>query len=326
LIDSEFDGTFPSVDRGKLKREILALRDQMSDVDKLLGAGLVVACDIPRTNRVDSLLNRIGTFNKNDIDQTGKILRQIPATLYDMTKIPEQAQALVYALLTDREYQELRRTQIELLQDSCSQDIMTGHTNAFALLDETDYFHMILIELSIPALRELTKAEYDGFRTMCRHLVLMDDCLTLYEYAITTCLNTILDPIFGFGEKEEQKMTPIQDQVLEFEMALSVMAWCGSDSEEEAEKAFREGAKLLPIDHRLMDLKSLTPFDPDLMTQSIKTISCQSLQRKKMILDACMTTIGADLVIKPVEWNILRAFAMMLDCPLPLLPPDFNVK
>jgi Zn-dependent protease with chaperone function len=325
LLDADFNGNFPAINRGELKKKIYTLKDKMHHTDDILAAGLLMHCDIPRKLRIDSLCNSFGTFSKNDIEQTSNILRQIPPLLHDMTKKSEQATALIYALLTERENKKLRKVQLDLLREQCSLDVMTGHANASALLNETTYYHMILVELSMPALRTLSVKEYDAFRTICRHLVLMDDCLTLYEYAVTTCLRSMLDPFFGFAKKQKEAETiPSQQKIPEFEMILSIMAWCGSDNETEARKAFDAGVKTLPGQAIKMELKSLKPFDPDLMTISIREICRQSLQRKKSILDACMTTIGADMVIKPVEWNILRAFAMMLDCPLPLLPPDLK--
>lgn len=104
--------------------------------------------------------------------------------------------------------------------------------------------------------RTLEKDDYDKFRTMCRNLVLMDDKLTWFEYAVTVCLNYLLDP--------------------------------------------------------------------DQMTKSIRIICSQSTELKKFILNACITTIGADQIINPDEWNIFRAFAMMLDCPIPLIPPNLT--
>ena len=324
LLDSDFDGIFPQVDRKKLKKEIYELRDKIHHADDILAAGVIMECDIPRQLRIDSLVNRFGTFDKNDIDQTGKIIKMIPLELYEMTKTSEQATALIYTLLTDTEDQEVRKAQLNLLREQCSSDVMITHSKASALLDEKIYYHMILIELSLPALRTLSPKTYDGFRTICRHLILMDNRLTPYEYALTTSLSIILDPFFGFDEKKKTKVMTVEQQASEFALLLSMMARCGADDEAGAKEAFEAGIKVLPWKNLNLKLQLLEPFDPDTMTDAIKSLSGQPPQRKKHIIDACMITIGADLVIKPVEWDILRSFAMMLECPLPLLPPSLG--
>lgn len=325
LLDNSFNGIFPEVDRKKLKKELRELKDHMKGADDIVAGGIIMDCDIPRQLRIDALVNRFGSFNSNDIEQSAKILRMIPKNLIALTQSYPTAMGLIYALLTDRENKKVAQAQVELLQENCIDEILQAHQTAIRLLHEHDYFHMILVELCIPALREISPKEYDAFRTNCRGLVLMDNKLTMLEYSLTTAVSVILDPFFGLTEKEDVQVATIEQQVNGFGLMLSMLAWGGADDETTAQGAFEEGRKVLPWPNLRLEFQSLQPFEPDKITQAVLQLSRQFPQRKKHIINACLTTIGADMVIKPVEWDILRAFAMMLDCPLPLLPPGFKI-
>ena len=97
-LDPDFDGNFPVIDRNKLKEKILTLKEQIHQTGKLAAGGIIPDCHIPRQLRFDALCDRIGTFNNHDIEQTGQIITQLPRELYEMTRTPEQAKALIYAI------------------------------------------------------------------------------------------------------------------------------------------------------------------------------------------------------------------------------------
>lgn len=323
LLDEQFKGVFPEIDRKKMKEQIRELKEEINQPENIIPAGIILDCDIPRQLRIESLVNRFGTFNSNDLEQSAKMLRIIPQELYGMTKTPETAMGLIYALLTDREDKRVYKAQVEILEQ-VTENIIQAHNKAFKLISENDYFHMLLVELSIPALRSISPKNYDAFRTICRHLILVDNKFTMLEYALTTAFSVILDPFFGMAEKQETQIADIRQQSQEFSMILSMLAWCGAEGQQDAKQAFSAGCKALPWDEIKLEFKSLQPFEPDKITLAIRNLSRQPPNRKKHIIEACLVTIGADAIIKPVEWDILRAFSMMLDSPLPILPPGFK--
>ncbi len=320
-LDPQFNGKFPEVDRRKLKKEILSLRDKISNPEVVSGEGFLIACAAGRDQRFLSMLERFGTFDKNDMLQVEKILGHIPKELYLMTQSPETACPLTYALLTDRGNHHFRNVQAQLLKDNIPSPQLEHCAKAFSLLEEQQYMGMILLELSIPAFRTLTPEGYDLFRSTCRLMALADNKLSIFEYALTTCLSVILDPIFRLKEKPSKRLRTVNSLSDELGLLLSAMAWCGATSSKEASEAFSQGIKSLPWKEIKLELRPAANFDPEEMTKAIKVLCSQTPQRKKHVIEACSTVIGADALITNAEWEVLRAFAMMLECPIPILPP-----
>jgi len=326
-LDADFDGSFSEIDRKILKKEIFTIKDRIKDPQVLVASALAMECTLPRTDRIDLLTDRLGSFNSSDIAHSEKVIRDVNPELLDMTTSAEKAVMLVYAILTERIDKNVRISQKNLLKEEYAENLYVLYCKAAELLDKKIYSRMILLELAMPALRTLSMVEYDRFRMHCRTLVLMDDKLTLYEYALTTTIAFILDPVFGFDDMPEAQKKAAGQQKNDIESIISFVAWCGADNNAaEAEIAFCAGVKHLPWKDLNLNLQSLQPFDPNDMTFALKSISRRSLRHKKNVIDACMVTIGADSVITPVEWDILRAFAMMLECAMPLLPPSQEIE
>ncbi|MBN1864549.1 MAG: M48 family metalloprotease [Victivallales bacterium] len=325
-LDPQFDGTYPEIDRRKLRNEIFSLRDKIANPEVVSGEGFLIACAAGRSQRFMSMLERFGTFDKNDIEQVEKIIGNIPKELYRMTQSPDTARPLVYALLTDKASLQMRNVQANLLSDNIGAKQLQACAKAFKLLEKQQYMAMLLVELSIPALRTLTPKEYEAFRATCRLMALADNKLTIFEYALLTCISVILDPLFGLSEKPAKRLRTTQSLSRELSLLFSAMAWCGATSENDAADAFKQGLEKLPWENIDLELMPAASFDPEEMTKAIKTLCSQTHQRKKHIIDACSTIIGADSLITNSEWELLRAFAMMLECPMPILPPEESRK
>ena len=48
--------------------------------------------------------------------------------------------------------------------------------------------------------------------------------------------------------------------------------------------------------------------------------------QKPQLLKACVETVSADQQIKPIEMELVRAVAAIMDCPIPPLLPGFVAR
>jgi hypothetical protein len=98
---------------------------------------------------------------------------------------------------------------------------------------------------------------------------------------------------------------------------LSAVSHAGSDGDEATRAAFQRGAKATG----LADL-SLQPWNRDMFKQldrALDTLSRIPAKSKARLVKGLAETAAADGKIIPRELELLRAVAIALDCPMPLL-------
>ena len=93
------------------------------------------------------------------------------------------------------------------------------------------------------------------------------------------------------------------------EALLSVLAMVGHDNIQTAERSFNNAKSLLTT-RRVLTFKADYRNNAEVLEKPLQ---------KPMLLKAMATGISADGIITPDEIELLRAVAVLLDCPIPPL-------
>ena len=101
-------------------------------------------------------------------------------------------------------------------------------------------------------------------------------------------------------------------------MLLSALAHIGSETPEQCEAAFQNGARNLSA-YAQAPLVYVAAADCDLshVDTALNRLNQAVPQIKKSVLSACAQVVAADGVIQEMEAELLRAIADALDCPMP---------
>ena len=252
------------------------------------------------------------------IPALGLISADDPSTdiLRDASREPFGARALVYALLLDRQA-DIRAKQLAHLQAGADPKDY-GETlrlqNAALELPEAD--RLPLIDLSIPALRQMSPRQYRTFRDQMQYLIDADDQLSLFEYALSCVVTSYLEQAFQPQGRPVVSYRTLASIVPPVTALLSRLAWEG-DADAAAGKAYEMGMRQLFPEGKLPPMLprsacSLSEFNGALLMlrEALPAL-------KRDVVAACSTCIASDGNIAVRQSELRRAIAAMLGCPIP---------
>ena len=176
-----------------------------------------------------------------------------------------------------------------------------------------------LVELAVPALRQMSPAQMREFLNGVKALVEADNKLTIFEYALQRLLLRHLVTYFVKQPARPARYTSSEPLVEPTNVVLSALARGGH----RRPKRLR---RLLPRECRPLDWPAarieLSPEGTTDLIQfdaALRTLDLASRPLKKQILLACAATVGADGRVTVEEGELLRAISDSIDCPMPPL-------
>ncbi len=252
--------------------------------------------------------------SKDPLGALGGLLAALPAFAHDSVRNLHGACAFVYALLLD-ERDDLRAVQLQgfAVEDSLLQETLA----LFARRNEIPLAQRLpLVDLVIPTLRHLSPEQYAVFSANVDHLVKSDQQIHLFEFALQKTLRRHLDLYFSHSTGPVVKYRSVLPVLPEVSTLLSGLAYVGHGDAATRDAAFAAGTRELMVNQTLTreDGCELARIDA-----ALDRIALTTPMVKRIILTACRQTVAHDGQVHPREYELLRAIADSLDCPLPPL-------
>ena len=259
---------------------------------------------------VDQVLQTIGQPTNAHLAYAKQTLNDITDKIRDAAHNPWEAQALMLGLLLDsntraqaKQWQLLNR----IFPLSQIQSLKPWALQAAALPPR---LRLPLLELSLPALKNLSPNQYELFRDAMNTLIRADDHINLMEWSYFRILTHNLEP-----KKSRTQLVDLAQLQKEACTLLSVIANAGGNSSEAAQLAFDSSKTIIGFnDAILLRETEYSLMDLDLAITRLNAI--KPLQKPKL-LKAVSQCILADQKITVVEAELFRAIADALDCPIP---------
>lgn len=245
------------------------------------------------------------------------LVGSLPASVTDAMHYPFSARALIYAMLFDRDT-ERRHEQLELLKGQTDPaTLKEARKIAPHVADLDATARLPLVDLSIPALREMSPNQYRSFESDIDTLIHADQEVGLFEFALRKVLKRHLSAEFGDAPAARPRYRSVKPLMDDVQILLSSLARVGHDDEQGKAEAYLAGITILPGDGELRPLldahrAALTDLDGALDRIAQSTPNC-----KRFVLRACAETAAHDGVLTSDEMELLRAVADTLDCPMP---------
>jgi Zn-dependent protease with chaperone function len=263
----------------------------------------------------------VGTLDAAHVAYAGDLRASIPQALTDIVHEPLGAQAVVFALLLDRD-EGVRRSQLGWL-DRHGLAAVARQTKK--ILPEVDRLspeaRLPLVALAAPALCQMTPAQFHDFSRCVEALVQADRKTTLFEYALQRLLMRHVVTRFGGARPPVVKYTSFAPLVAPAQPVLSALAWSGQSSPDGAARAFAAGVQALSWPGARLTLAPAEAVDLLAVDSALEELATASPPLKKQILQACAACICVDGTITVEEGELLRAVADALGCPMPPLLP-----
>ncbi|MDQ7011177.1 MAG: M48 family metallopeptidase [Mariprofundaceae bacterium] len=306
-IEPGFHGDFEKVDATARHSSIIA------------GAGVgfagAGAAPVAETT-VDTMMNHVGNPGQEHLQQARKLLARIPARLTDFAHDPYTARAAVYALLLDSDAKQ-RAVQLEVLKKGADANVLRETLEIQPQVSQlAPELRLPLLDMVLPALKTLSKAQYDAFRKNMTALIKSDHKISLFEYSLHRILLRHLHRTFISAAPEPVRYRSLTPLLEDCACLLAMLMRFGGhvDAEGVFSGVFAEmsggyvpampdekSCRLAQVDHAL---RRLAQAAPDV---------------RRRLLRACIQCVLADgrVVVKEVE--MLRAIAEALDAPMPPL-------
>ncbi|MGB6850603.1 MAG: M48 family metallopeptidase [Thermoanaerobaculia bacterium] len=264
----------------------------------------------------DTVSDSVGTLDQAHLDYARSLIAGLPSDLTTSAREPTGACALLYALLLDED-PEIRARQLENLRQSADPYIFE---QTVALSPKVDSCppeaRVTLLDLSLPALRLLSKPQYEALYDSVRGLVTADEKITLFEYMLQRALRRHLESHFGTTRPAAVRYQSLTPVLRECAVLLSALARFGG--REEMDQAFSAAVTELGA-----ALEVLPPQETSLreIDRALRRLDSLAPLLKRNVIRACTASIAADRRITVEEGELLRAVADSLDCPVPPFLP-----
>ena len=268
-------------------------------------------------------LASVGTLNLEQITNAQLLLDSVPTRLRTATQTPAEAQILIYALLLEddpgtRAYQRNR------LASRAGGDALRGIDELASYVSSLGPAHKLpLLQLALPALRQLPQSALNPFLETLDDLIHADGRVTAFEFA----LQKLLIRTLALGRDPGSAVTQIYSfnaVIDEISVVLSSMAHTSDNDALAAAEAFAVGAAQIKLIENQLTLREPADCDVGPLDPALDTLATASLPIRQRVIAACAHIAGADGQILIAEAELLRAIAATLDVPMPPLAASAN--
>ncbi len=313
-IQPGWDGKFVVPESASLadvqREEDQREQPRISPQDMALG-GVILS------NVLDNI-GKAGAPDGGNMREAQRMLQYLPGELHEAAAEPYGARALIYALVLDEERSMLQK-QMWHLQDKADTGVaVLTEKYMGAVRQLAPRLRLALVDLTMPALRQLSTRQYHLFRDNLDILIEMDGEITAFEWSLQKIILHNLEASFEHKISRIGRYKQLSRLHGEISMMLSYLVRNSHESETDTRQAFEAAARELGLEN----LKLLK--EPELDLQQLDKAMGKLNQLKPLLkpqlLKACAASVAADGEVTATELELLRAFSSLLDCPLPPLP------
>jgi Zn-dependent protease with chaperone function len=323
-IDPGWDGKFPApgtIDAREPEAQASSTRTRRSPFPPVLGGvlGVAAAGETPRTVRVGSILPSLGKPTPLHLEYAERLRDELPATVIEAARHPLSAASLIYALilspdeaLRERQWQELRQRAGTIGFEALTNvmpDVATISARA----------RLPIVELALPALRELSQDEYQAFLGTTQWLIASDRSVDLFEYMLQRIVLRHLAPHFTRLSPPVVQFYSLRPVIPDCVVVLSALAHVYQPDPAAAARAFARGTPYLRSGMESLRLRSREECGLADIDRALTRLAAALPQIKKNVIEAGVQVVAADGVVEESEAELLRAVADALDCPIPPL-------
>jgi hypothetical protein len=267
----------------------------------------------------DSAVMTVGRPQARHVSYAAGLQLDLPDVVRQAAQEPFSARALIYCLLLDPR-QEIRQAQLAKLQTGAAppdyQETMRLQEPVRQLPDAA---RLPLVEQVLPALRQMSPAQYQVFHAQVEALIHADNQVSLFEFMLQCVLNRYLDADYNRKRQAVRFNSPAQ-VAPQAVTVLSLLAWEGQAEANSVQAAFDAGMRA--YNGSAASAYQLQPRG-DCLQQTFRTALDTLAQAapaiKRQVVAACAATIQADQQVTVREGELLRAICATLDCPMPPL-------
>ncbi len=261
-------------------------------------------------------LPQVGHVTRDGIVDARSIIERIGEPVRAACEEPYGARAVIYLLVTSADQAERERQfgYLDAYGDDGIGRLARRLHGPVSQLDRALF--LPVVDLAMPALRQLSPDQYTRFQENLDALVHMDEHITLFEWALTRVLTHHLSGAYGNGRRSGRQNIHIARERHACELLLSALAHASVAGENrDPRAAFDAALKYLQIPGVTLRAEDSVGYE-QLDLALTRLIQLGPLHKRRLF-KACVGCIEADGVVAIHQYEVMRAIASALDCPMP---------
>jgi len=264
---------------------------------------------------VAQVVDSVGSPQPEHLEQAKKTLVAIPDDLAAVAHQSHSAQALLIALLLDKN-EALRATQLRVLSDGASDRFLRLIKGCATQLDVLPTeLRLPLIGMALPAVAMLEQAKINLHLQTMRKVVLACQPMVLAQYVVFAIARTQLTDQRGKPrDVYHRRLKPLSADVA---VVTGLLARVGHADVIAARRAF--SAAMAEVDVTASELPALEMATVSALEKSLRKLNGLALMPRMKLISALATAVLYDQHVRIEELELLRAICEILDCPLPPL-------
>ena len=316
-IQPDWDGKYFLDKRKPLRDRELEQQQTAEDKRKKVIAATIAAgagMSVSLTKAMDALDN-IGEVSNEQVDAAQAWHKQLPDAVLTNAENPYGAQALILALLLD-ENTDIEKQQYIVLNDVIGELHTNNVKQVQQAVNELERSQTLsLIDLTLPTLREMTVEQYQRFKRCIQQLIKADKKVNLREWIIQRLVVQHLDEQYGHRKKPVAKYFMLGSAKHASELVLSLLAYLEHKDQQQSQQAF-DSAKS-SVGAGALNLLPKDAISLDSLNDAMDELEFLKPPIKKRFLQACVSCISHDGKVTIQAYELTRAIASCLDCPMP---------
>ena len=251
---------------------------------------------------------------QESLDEARVLLKKIPEAVQVAAREPLDVQAVLLLLVTDPKNENRDQVRALALKQLGESVVACWDRLASSMLELPDEIRLVVLDLCVPTLTQLTKQQYVAFRTTLTAAMRSDSQIDLFEWMTRIVLTRRIETRFG-AMSQKKPTRSMQECSQEMRIVLGTLARAGGS--DHSARAFDLGAAACELN--ALAFPSAAECALDALHISLEILDALAPGDRKLLAKALVCVAAADNVYNTQELLLLRAFAYRLDIHLPLL-------
>lgn len=228
---------------------------------------------------------------------------------------PPNAVAVIYSLLLSRD-KSLRASQLEFLANHAQPAVAEALPAATRAVDELAGDRKLpMVDLCLPALRQLSGPQYESFRANLDHLIASDKQVDLFEFCLKSILQRRLDLFHKETPIPKSRIRGAAEAKGEIQLLLSALTHLSGSSR--PGDTFQSATRKINLTGADWRLQPVEDCGVDKIEAALARLASALPMVRKNLLYACGQLVMEDQHVTRSELQLLRAIAELLETPIP---------
>ena len=251
---------------------------------------------------------------QESLDGARVLLKKIPDAVQIAAREPLDVQAVLLLLVTNPKNENRDQVRALALKQLGESVVTCWDRLASSMLDLPDEIRLVVLDLCVPTLTQLTKQQYVAFRTTLTAAMRSDSQIDLFEWMTRIVLTRRIETRFG-AMSQKKPTRSMQECAQEMRIVLGTLARAGGS--DHSARSFDLGAAACELNG--LAFPSAAECALDALHISLEGLDALAPSDRQLLAKALVCVAAADNVYTTQELLLLRAFAYRLDIHLPLL-------